>query len=200
MALAATIRLAEETDAERMLAIYAPVVRETAISFELEPPTAEEFRRRICDPKEYAPWLVCESGGNILGYAYAGRFRARAAYQWTVEVTVYVNPDYQRRGVGRAVYTSLFECLRLLGFCGAIAVISLPNPASVALHESLGFEPIGVFNSVGYKLDDWHDAGWWQLELQKHGPSPTPPRRLSEALNTPEWQNALDKGLALLRG
>ena len=97
------------------------------------------------------------------------------------------------------MYTSLFECLRLLGFCGAIAVITLPNPASVSLHESLGFEPIGVFNSIGYKLGEWHDSGWWQLVLQEHGPSPAPPRRLLEALNTREWQNALDKGLSLLR-
>jgi phosphinothricin acetyltransferase len=197
--MAVVIRLVEETDAERMLAIYAPIVRDTAISFELEPPTEEEFRQRIRDSKEFAPWLVCEMEGAILGYAYAGRIRPRAAYQWSVEVTVYVNPDYHRRGVGGAVYTSLFECLRLLGFCGAIAVITLPNPASVALHESLGFEPIGVFNSIGYKLGEWHDSGWWQLGLQEHSPSPAPPRRLSEALNSPEWQNALDKGLALLR-
>ncbi len=197
--MAAVIRLAEEPDAERMLAIYAPIVRDTAISFELEPPTAEEFRQRIRDSKEFAPWLVCEMEGVILGYAYAGRIRLRAAYQWSVEVTVYVNPEYHRRGVGGAVYTSLFECLRLLGFCGAIAVITLPNPASVSLHESLGFEPIGVFNSIGYKLGEWHDSGWWQLVLQEHGPSPAPPRRLLEALNTREWQNALDKGLSLLR-
>jgi L-amino acid N-acyltransferase YncA len=185
------IRLAREADAAQMLAIYAPVVRETAISFELEPPTEDEFRQRIRNVLEYAPWLVCEDNGDILGYAYASRFRPRAAYQWTVEVTVYVHPDRHRRGVGRALYMALLECLRLQGYCTAVAVIALPNPASVALHESLGFAHIGVFHAVGYKHGQWHDVGWWELALRERDPSPAPPLRLHDVLDTPEWQEAL---------
>ncbi len=197
--MSAIIRLAREDDAAQMLAIYAPIVRETAISFELVPPTEDEFRQRIRSVLEIAPWLVCERGGDIMGYAYASRYRPRAAYQWSVEVTVYVNARYQNRGVGRAVYTSLFECLRLQGFGNAFAVIALPNRASVALHESLGFDPVGIHRAAGYKLGEWHDIGWWQLALQERGASPAPPRPLRDFLDTPQWREAVSKGLGLLR-
>ncbi len=197
--MGAIIRLARESDASQMLAIYAPVVRETAISFELEPPTEEEFRQRIAATLEYAPWLACEADGRVLGYVYASRFRPRAAYQWTVEVTVYVAPSSHRKGVGRALYTSLLECLRVQGFCGAIAVIALPNPASVALHEGLGFRQVGVFPAVGYKLGRWHDVGWWHLALQECPPSPAPPLPPRRLLGTPAWQAAIQKGTGLLR-
>ena len=159
------IRLATETDAEGMLAIYAPIVLETAISFELEPPTVEEFRGRIGQTLARYPWLVCEIGGEIAGYAYASEYKPRAAYRWSVEVTVYVNADFRRRGVGRTVYAALFERLRAQGFYNAYAAISLPNDASVGLHESLGFEHLGTMRNVGFKLGRWHDVGWWQMEL-----------------------------------
>ncbi|MCI0437737.1 MAG: N-acetyltransferase family protein [Chloroflexi bacterium] len=197
--MSAIIRLAREDDAAQMLAIYAPIVRETAISFELVPPTEDEFRQRIRSVLEIAPWLVCERDGDIMGYAYASRYRPRAAYQWSVEVTVYVNARYQGKGVGRAVYTSLFECLRLQGFRSAFAVIALPNRMSIALHESLGFDPVGVHRAAGYKLGQWHDIGWWQLTLQEREESPAPPRPLRDFLDTPQWQEAVSKGLKLLR-
>ncbi len=198
--MSATIRLARETDARPMLAIYEPVVRETAISFELKPPGEAEFGRRIRDTLEVTPWLACDGGGEIMGYAYAGRLRPREAYQWSVEVTVYVGTGFRRRGVGRALYTSLFACLRLQGYYNAFAAIALPNAASITLHETLGFEPIGVYRSVGYKLGSWHDSSWWQLGLQPKAPDPAPPRPLPDVLGTAEWTEAVGKGKDMLVG
>jgi len=160
-----TIRMATGHDSAAMLAIYAPIVRDTAISFELEPPTVDEFASRIAKVQEHHPWLVFEEQGAILGYAYATTFRERAAYRFTAETTVYVRDDARRRGVARALYVDLFARLRAEGIMTALAAIALPNPASVALHESLGFRPIGVFHRVGFKFDRWHDTGWWERPL-----------------------------------
>ena len=193
------IRLATEADAEALLAIYTPIVLKTAISFELEPPSVEEFQNRIRSTLTRTPWLVCEIEGDVAGYAYAGPLRARAAYQWSVEVTVYVHSDYRRHGVGSAVYTSLFECLRLQGFMNAYGGIALPNPGSVSLHERMGFVHIGTYHNVGYKLGGWHDVGWWQLELTSPTDAPTPPWLLSEVEGTGEFRACLSSGLAKLR-
>lgn len=145
------IRLATVDDAPQIQSIYAPIVVETAISFELEPPSVEEMRRRIETTLLAYPWLVCEWDG-VIGYAYAGVFRSRPAYQWTVEVSAYVHAAHRGKGVARALYTSLFECLRVQGFRTALAGIVLPNSASVALHEGLGFRSVGVFHHVGSLL------------------------------------------------
>lgn len=199
MRLPCQIRLAAEADAEAMLAIYAPIVRETAISFELEPPSVDEFQSRVRSTLARAPWLVCGIDDSIAGYAYAGPLRTRAAYQWSVEVTVYVHEDFRRRGVGSAVYTSLFDCLRLQGYMNAYGGIALPNPGSVGLHESLGFFHIGTYRNVGYKLGAWHDVGWWQLELSNPASAPRPPRSLPEVRNTDEFSACLSRGLRELR-
>ncbi|MDA0768897.1 MAG: GNAT family N-acetyltransferase [Chloroflexi bacterium] len=197
--MAVGIRLAEASDADQMLEIYAPVVRDTAISFELTAPTKSEFRERIQNTLRQRPWLVYESDGRILGYAYAGPFRTREAYQWAGEVTVYVDATSHRGGVGRALYASLLECLRLQGYCRAIAVITLPNPASVGLHEHIGFRSVGVLNDIGYKLGKWHDVGWWQLDLQESVPSPSEPKPVTELVGSEAWNDALSKGVADLR-
>lgn len=115
-----------------------------------------------------------------------------------MEVSVYVDSRFRRRGVARALYTALLEGLRVLGYYNAYAVIALPNPVSVALHEGLGFKPVGVYPSVGFKLGQWHDLGIWQLALQKHTSSPESPRLLGDVLNTPEWRQAIQKGVTLL--
>ena len=122
--MAVVIRLADEGDAAAVLAIYAPYVRDTAISFEAEPPAAEEMGRRIRSVLEQAPWLVCERDGEVIAYAYAARFHARAAYQWIVEVTVYVHRAHQRTGVGRALYVALLEALRLQGFRAVVGIVA----------------------------------------------------------------------------
>ncbi len=193
------LRLAREADAESLLEIYAPLVRETPISFELAPPGVEEYRGRIATVLETTPWLVCEEGDAILGYAYASKFRPRPAYQWSVETTVYVHEKHQKRAVGRALYETLFDCLRLQGYRTALAVIALPNVASVALHEKVGYQPVGVVHDVGYKLDRWHDIGFWELALQEHSSFPSPPRRLAEISSSAGFFSALEKGARMVK-
>ncbi|MEH2310103.1 MAG: arsinothricin resistance N-acetyltransferase ArsN1 family B [Nostoc sp.] len=196
----ATIRLANESDALKMLAIYAPVVRETSISFEIEPPSETEFQGRIKNYQQQMPWLVCQINGELLGYAYATPYRTRAAYQWSVESSVYVNVEHRRKGVAKALYSSLFQLLQLQGFYNVFAAIALPNPASVAVHEAVGFSPVGVFCRVGYKFSEWHDVGWWQLSLQQEQPLPlNPPLSLLELKKLSLWDEALRSGLLLLR-
>jgi L-amino acid N-acyltransferase YncA len=193
------IRPATPADAPGVQAIYAPVVRETAISFELEPPTVEEIEKRILKTLEQMPWLVCEHHGDILGYVYASQHRTRPAYQWSVDISVYVHPNARRLGVGQALYRSLFSLLTLQGFYQAYAGITLPNPASVGLHESLGFQPVGVYRAVGYKLGAWHDVGWWQLALKERVTPPKPPVDLNTVRTSPAWNAALVTGLPFLR-
>jgi L-amino acid N-acyltransferase YncA len=180
------IRLAEASDVVALAAIYAPSVTDTPISFEDIAPDAAEMARRLAANLAFAPWLVLEddaagddpraleSGGAVVGYAYASRHRERAAYQWSVDVTVYVRGDQRRRGVGSALYRLLFDLLRAQGFRAAHAGITLPNASSVGLHESLGFRPVALYPAVGYKRGAWHDVGWWQLELSPRLPSPPP--------------------------
>jgi L-amino acid N-acyltransferase YncA len=163
-----------ELDAAACLEIYASYVRDTAISFEEVVPTQAEFTERIRAHARTHPWLVFEASSGIAGYAYASQHRSRAAYRWAADVTVYVAPGRHRHGVGRRLYSELFGRLRKQGFHVACAGITLPNPASVGLHESLGFEPVGVYRRIGWKAGAWHDVGWWQLELQPPTPGAPP--------------------------
>jgi len=159
------IRSIDIGDAKAVRDIYAPFVTDSATSFEQEPPDEAAMAQRIRDLQDRYPWLVFEAGGKVLGYAYASTHRTRYAYRWSAEVSAYVDSSARRCGVGRAIYTALFDILRRQGFANAYAGITLPNPASVALHESLGFVPIGVFNRVGYKFGRWHDVFWLQRRL-----------------------------------
>jgi L-amino acid N-acyltransferase YncA len=188
------IKLATEHHAEQILGIYAPIVESTPISFEVEPPTTDEMRQRIADTLARLPWLVCEREGETLGYAYASEHSVRAAYQWSVDVSVYVHEQARHVGVGRAFYRVLFTVLTLQGFYNAYAGITLPNPASVGLHESMGFRPVGVFRGVGYKLGSWHDVGWWQLLLRPRDARPDPPLNLASIQASEKWDAALASG------
>jgi phosphinothricin acetyltransferase len=171
------IRTATPDDAPAVAAIYAPIVTDTTISFELQAPSVAEMRQRIAATLPLLPWLVGEDAqGAICGYVYASKFRERAAYQWAVEVTAYVRSDCRGRGVGRQLYTRLFTLLAELGYCQAVAGITLPNDASVALHEALGFEPASRFRDVGYKHGAWRDVGFWQKALQPLPVAPSAPR------------------------
>ena len=194
-----SIRLATERDAEQVAAIYAPNVTDSIISFELEPPTAHQMRRRIQDTLQRYPWLVCERQGRVLGYTYAGAHGSRAAYQWSVDVSVYVHQQAHRRGVGRALYASLFAALKLQGFYNAYAGATLPNPASVGLHESVGFRAVGVYRGVGYKLGGWHDVVWWHVQLRERQTDPAPPTDLPSIAGSDGWEVALSHGLPFLR-
>lgn len=159
-----SVRSATPADAASLLAIYRPYVLDTAISFELEPPSVEEFRSRI--EESPAEWLVAERDGRPVGYAYGAPHRSRGAYRWSVEPSVYVDRQCHRQGIGKSLYEVLLPALARQGFCSAFAGITLPNDASVALHRQFGFQPVGVFRSVGRKFDAWHDVSWWQLHLR----------------------------------
>jgi phosphinothricin acetyltransferase len=190
-----TIRLATESDAPSVHAIYAPIVRDTIISFEYEVPSVDEMRGRIIKTLPRYPWLVCERepGGPMLGYAYAGPHSERAAYQWSADVSVYVSASVRRMGVGRALYAALFELLRLQGFVNIYAGIALPNAASVGLHEAMGMTPVGVYHQVGYKFGAWHDVGWWQMALVERPAEPKPPLALAEARTLPAWDHEMTR-------
>lgn len=159
------VRLATDADIDGCLEIYAPIVRDTSISFEFEPPGRDELARRLLDADHSRLTLVAVNGSQVAGYAYATRFRGRPAYDWTVESSVYVHPDYQRRGVARSLYRALLGGLRIAGYRMVIAGITQPNPASVALHEKLGFMYVGTTKNVGYKFERWHGVGFWELDL-----------------------------------
>jgi phosphinothricin acetyltransferase len=181
-------RLARLDDAAAIQAIYAPIVRETAISFEYDPPEAPEMSRRMARVLEQRPWLVYRDGGAVLGYAYASTFRERRAYDWGVEVSVYVRADVRGRGVGRQLYATLFDVLRALNYCQVVAGATMPNPESERLHGAFGFQRIGVFPSVGYKFGRWHDVIFWSLMLRSL-PAVAPELiNVNELVKEPEWQ------------
>lgn len=180
-----SIRIASAADAPSLAAIYAPIVRETVISFESVPPDAAEMARRVESVLPTHPWLVLERGGSAAGYAYAARHRDRDAYRWSVDVSVYVAADARRAGAGSALYRALFAILELQGFARAFAGITLPNPASVALHESLGFSPVGVYERVGFKAGAWRDVGWWHRDLARFPSTPPEPTPFGAIAATP---------------
>jgi phosphinothricin acetyltransferase len=154
------------------VAIYAPYVTDTVISLEETAPTQAEFEQRMRSGSRTHPWLVAEHAGEVIGYAYGSQHRARASYRWAADVAIYVDPGHQRRGAGRALYERLFALLAEQNFTVACAGITLPNDASVGLHEALGFAPVGVYRRIGWKLGAWRDVGWWQLHLGPDDPGP----------------------------
>ena len=160
------IRDARGSDAPALLDIYRPFVTDTAVSFELEPPTVAEFEARIISAQSQWAWLVGERNGQVAGYAYASAFRTRAAYRLTVESSAYVHPAHRGHGVAGALYRRLFEVLTGQGYCNAYAGIALPNDASVAFHKSLGFTYVGTFHRAGWKFGRWHDVSWWEARLR----------------------------------
>ena len=193
------IRLAGDRDAGAIADIYAPFVAADATSFETEPPSAEEMRRRIAETTVSYPWLVCDRDGVVTGYAYATRHRARAAYEWCVETSVYVHPDFRHSGIARGLYTSLFAILAAQGFVNAYAGITLPNARSVALHEKLGFLPLTVYRGIGFKAGAWHDVGWWHLLLKRHPPTPESPTSLEDLRRQPGWEALTSAGEPFVR-
>jgi L-amino acid N-acyltransferase YncA len=166
MAISLRIRRATEGDADAVATIYRPYVEGTAISFETVPPTTEEMRERIAKSLAHWDWLVAEEGGQCVGYAYGSSHRARAAYRYSAEVSAYLQPSHQGQGLGRRLYAALFDSLAVRGYCNALAGVALPNDASVRLHRSVGFQPIGVFHAVGRKFGRWHDVAWYERRLR----------------------------------
>lgn len=176
------IRAATPDDATRIAAIYAPFVIGGTVSFEIEPPDARAMRGRMAASEGLYPWMVVTNGGDdgVVGYAYANSFRDRPAYKYVVETSIYVAGDQQRGGVGRLLYEALIDTLRAQGFTQAIAAITLPNDASISLHESVGFRRAGVYREVGYKQGRWIDVGFWQCELNDSKIPPVEPRPFSQ--------------------
>lgn len=160
-----TIRAATAADAAAICEIYNGYVRDTVITFEEAPVAVAEMARRIEDFTARFPWFVAVEQGALVGYAYASPFRPRAAYRFSVETTVYLAPGQHGRGLGSALYRELLAALRQLEVHCAVGSIALPNDASVALHEKLGFKKIGQLAEIGYKLGRWVDVGYWQIIL-----------------------------------
>ncbi len=167
------IRIAHSEDAKQIRDIYAPYVEKTAITFETEIPSLAEIKERIATNSKYG-WFVFESENKILAYAYACRHRDRTAYQWCCETSVYVREGYQRQGLASALYKKLFLQLKEIGLVNLYAGITLPNEASIKLHESFGFTHVGTYPKIGYKLKAWRDVGWWELKINTPRDEPRP--------------------------
>jgi L-amino acid N-acyltransferase YncA len=175
MSARGTLRLATHADAASVHGIYAPIVRDSFISFEIDPPTVDEVAKRIASTLERYPWIVFEDDGGVAGYAYASSHRERLAYQWSVDVSCYVHERARRRGIASRLYRALFRILERQGFNNAYAGIALPNEASVGMHASVGLAPIGTYERVGFKCGNWHDVMWMGRGLAPRAAQPVPP-------------------------
>ena len=182
------IRMITENDADEVLEIYKPFVLNTIITFEYDVPSREEFLQRIKTATAQYPWLVCLNGNKIIGYSYAGVHRYRSAYQWSCESTVYLLPQFHRKGIARILYETLFSLLRIQGYINVYAGVSLPNEKSVGFHRSLGFREIGIYEKIGFKFGKWHDVEWFQFQLQEHNQNPSPPKTIQSIANTEEFR------------
>ncbi|MDR3307653.1 MAG: GNAT family N-acetyltransferase [Coriobacteriales bacterium] len=196
-----SIRMAQPEDSQAILNIYAPYIKETAITFTSKVPTVADVEKTMVKIKRHYPYLVCAIDTRVVGFAYANWVRPHEAYRWNAELSVYLDPAYQGRGIATALYTALFSILRIQGFCNLYAVITLPNDASVALHEHFGFTELGVHRANGYKLGAWRDVLWMEYRLSG-APEPDlhgPPLPLSK-LNRNDVDTALAMATALLNG
>ena len=188
------IRLAVESDSEAIARIYSPAVTDHVTSFERVAPDPNEMAERMRSIGAQYPWLVRENGGVVVGYAYASPHRDRWAYQWSVDVCVYVDSSEHRRGTGRALYTSLFAVLALQGYRNAYAGITLPNPASEGLHLAVGFVKVGVYHRVGYKFGSWHDVAWFERQLAERIADPPSPVPITSLVGDPVLAAAISCG------
>lgn len=190
------IRIARADDAAAIHDIYTPSVLHGVETFETELPGVDAMRQRLEGRLQHYPWLVWEDAGRVLAYAYASRFRERAAYDWIAETSIYVHVDARRRGIARRLYDTLLDAMRLQGINQAVGVITLPGLGSVAMHEAMGFAPAGVWRSSGYKLDAWWDVGVWQLELQAPENPPRPVVPFAGLRETAAWTALLQRANA----
>ncbi len=186
-----TFRLANEEDAGDILKIYEPYVKNTTISFEYDVPSLEEFKERISHITSYFPYIVCEYGREIIGYAYASKFNERAAYQWNVELSIYIKENFTGYGLGKRMYKIIMDILKLQNIKNAYSRVAASNIESEKLHENFGFNKISVFKNTGYKLGKWIDLIWYVKDISEGETAPNPPiiiheisqSRLMEILN-----------------
>ncbi len=194
-----SISLVKDSDAVPILEIYQPIVERTAISMEYKEPSLRSLKKRVVEALDLWPWLVFRVNEALAGYAYAGAFRQRPGYKWCTELSVYVDPGHQKKGIATALYTSLIAILSVQGYRNAYAGITLPNPTSVSFHQSVGFKHIGTYQKVGYKLGKWHDVGWWALTIQNHLVDPELPLPISKLKDTQIFNEAINAGLHLVK-
>lgn len=192
------IRFANEKDINSILKIYAPYITNTTLTFEYVVPSIEEFTQRVKNIKKFFPYIVCEINGEIVGYAYASKFREREAYDWSVETSVYLNSKYQGRKIGKALYSCLVEILKLQGFCNAYAVVTVPNIVSDKLHESLNFTTAGIMHKVGSKFGKWLDVKYYELTINGHVDFPKKPLSINEVINSDEIEKILDEAVEVI--
>ena len=196
----AVIRLADpKRDARQVAAIYLPYVLNTPITFETSPPDGTEMYRRMKKVSNMYPWIVCEHENEVMGYSYGSRFRDRSAYDWIVETTVYVREAAHGLGVGKALYASLLECLRLQGFTSAFGVIALPNDPSISLHENFGFTEDYLMTNAGYKDGHWYDVGFWRLKLSDASENILPIKSIDELKSKRCFKNSVVFGEQFLK-
>ncbi|HOP75503.1 MAG TPA: N-acetyltransferase family protein [Bacillota bacterium] len=198
MGITKNIRLATEADAAALLEIYAPYIRNTAISFEYEVPSVADFRERIVKVLDQYPWLVCEIDQSIAGYAYANRHRERAAYGWAVDASIYIRPEYHRKKVGKALYIALFELLKYQGYYNVYAGITATNEKSLRFHETFHFKPIGMYHKVGYKFGQWYDVVWMEMTLAEHPAVPEQPKRIDDIKDMPLFETIISRALQVI--
>lgn len=189
------IRLAKESDSASLLAIYAPYIRDTAITFEIGIPTVQAFGQRIAKILKKYPWLVCEVDDHPVGYAYASQFNERAAYDWSVDFSIYIDPRYHRQKIATTLYKTLSDLLRLQGFYNAYAGITMPNMKSEDFHRSFGFQPVGVYRHVGYKFGMWHDVKWFEYAIAQQTAAPLIPKTLDAVKKTGEFKSIIEQSL-----
>lgn len=185
------IRIVNINDAKQIAEVYKPYVLNTANTFEYDVPDVEEIGNRIAKISKQYPYLVCEYDGQIVGYAYGSTHRERTAYQWSLETTVYFSEQHHRKGIAKALYTTLFDILRLQGYYSIYVSVLLSNNKSVAFHRAMGFEDIGVFKNIGYKLGEWHANLWMQYFLQEHITEPPVPIAIGEIVKTEEYKKIM---------
>ncbi|MGQ8338050.1 GNAT family N-acetyltransferase [Sunxiuqinia sp. A32] len=194
------IRVATLSDALAILKIYEPFILNSAVTFEEDVPTITEFEQRLSSIMNDCPCLVCELEGKILGYAYASAHRIRSAYRRNKEVSVYIDSQYQRNNIAKALYTSLFAILKEQGFVNLLAGITIPNPASIGFHESMGFEKCAEYHYIGYKLGKWHSVGWWELcLLENDSEAPIEPIPFYQFQKQVKLESFFEMGVALVK-
>ncbi|MCL2136601.1 MAG: N-acetyltransferase family protein [Coriobacteriia bacterium] len=194
------IRLASPADAQGVLDVFAPYVRDTTVTFLSIVPSVEEYEAKITQILKLYPFLVCTNNDKVVGFAYASEMRSNDGYRWNVELSVYMDGGFQRRGMATALYTALFQILKIQGFVNLYAVIAVPNDASVALHKHFGFREVAVFENTGFKFGEWRDTVWMHHRLEgaidplEHGY----PTAIGD-INTKDIDNALDLAKALFK-
>lgn len=175
-----TFRMADVSDAEELLSIYKPYVTDTAITFEYEVPSVEEFKNRIKETLEGYPYIVCEYKDKIVGYAYAHRYGERAAFQWDVELSIYLDMNYKSLGIGKILYNKVIEILKLQNVQNIYACITSANDKSIKFHEKMGFEFIGIFKDTGYKFDKWYDITWFGMRVKDKNEKPAKVKNIKD--------------------